>query len=133
MVNEFGRLSKGVGTIMKIGTKTIEFIKKSQVTQGKIVTYALIVAKLRPQKAEPESVKISVGGNLIDYPGDKLTPTIEITTIKIHLNSVMSTPEAKCLCTDVHYFYLNTIMEDPEYMRIKVELVPFEIMDQYEL
>ena len=45
----------------------------------------------------------------------------------------MSKLEAKYMCTDVHNFYLNTIMEDPEYMRIKVELVPVEIIYQYEL
>ena len=70
------------------------------------------MAELRPQKAEPELVRITVGGNSIDYPGEKRTPTTEITTIKIRLNSVVSTPEAKYLCTDVHNFYLNTIMED---------------------
>ena len=45
----------------------------------------------------------------------------------------MSTSEAKYLCTDVHKFYLNTIMEEPEYTRIKVGLVPVKIMYQYEL
>ena len=88
--------------------------------QGKTVTYAQFVAKLRPQKPEPERVRITVGGNLIDCPGDKRTPTTEITTIKMHLNSVVSKPQSKYLCTDVHNFYLNTIMEDPEYMSIKV-------------
>ena len=65
-----------------------------------------------------------MGGKLIDFPANKRTPTTEITTIKMHLNSVVSTPEAKYLCTDVHNFYLNTIMEYPDYMSIKVELVP---------
>ena len=49
----------------------------------------------------------------------------------MHFKSVVYTLEAKYLCTDVHNFYLNKIMEDPEYMRIKVKLVPVEIMDQY--
>ena len=51
----------------------------------------------------------------------------------MHLNSVVYTPEAKYLCTYAHNFYLNTIIEDPEYMRIKVELVPVKIMDQYKV
>ena len=74
-----------------------------------------------------------MGGNIIYYPGEKRTPITEITTIKMHLNSVVYTPEAKYLCTNFHDFYLNTIMEDLEYMRVKVELVPVEIMYQYEL
>ena len=51
MANEFGRLAKGVKTIIKTGTETIEFIKKPQVTHDKTVTYAQVVAELRPQKA----------------------------------------------------------------------------------
>ena len=101
--------------------------------QRQTVTYAQFVAKLRPQKPEPERVRITVGGNLIDCPGDKRTPTTEITAIKMYLNSVVSTPEAKYMCKDVHNFYLNAIIEDQEYMRIRVKLVPLRIMDQYEL
>ena len=78
------------------------------------------MAKLIPQKAELERVKITVGGNLIDYPGDKRTPTTEITTIRVHLNSVVSTPESIYFCTDVQNFYIKNFMEDPEYTRIKV-------------
>ena len=51
MANEFGRLVKGVRTRMKTGTETIEFIKNSQVPQGMTVTYAQVVAELRPQKS----------------------------------------------------------------------------------
>ena len=89
--------------------------------------------KLRPQNVETEHVRITLSGNIINYPDDKRDPTIKITTIKMHLNSVVYTPEAKYLCTDVHTFYLNTIMKYPDYMSIKVKLVPVEIMDQYEL
>ena len=70
MANEFRRLEKGVRTRMKMGTETIESIKKSQVPQGKTVTYAQVVAKLRPQKSDIECVRITVGGNLIDYSGE---------------------------------------------------------------
>ena len=94
---------------MKTGTEKIEFIKKSQVPQGKKVTNPRFVAKLRPQKEKPECVRITVGGNLIAYLGDKRTQTTEITTTKMQLNSVLSTPEAKYLCKDVHNFYLKTI------------------------
>ena len=51
----------------------------------------------------------------------------------MHLNNVVSTPEAKYLSKYVHNFYLNAIIEDQEYMRIRVKLVPLRIMDQYEL
>ena len=60
---------------MKTGTETIEFIKKSQVSQVKTVTYARVVAELIPQKAEPERVRIILGGNILDYLSEKRTPT----------------------------------------------------------
>ena len=51
----------------------------------------------------------------------------------MHINSVVSTPEAKYLCTDVHNSYLNAVTEDPKYTRIIIKLFPVEIMDQYGL
>ena len=126
MANELGGLAKDDGTRMKTGTEEKEFIKKSQVPQGKTVPYTRVVTKLGPQKSEPERVRIKVCGNLINYPGGKCTPTTEITTIKMHLNSVVSTPEEKYICIHVHTFYLSMMIEDPNYMMIKVELVPVE-------
>ena len=39
--------------------------KRSQVPQGKMVTYAWVVAKLGAQKEEPERDRIKLGGNLM--------------------------------------------------------------------
>jgi hypothetical protein len=36
-----------------------------------------------------------VGGNLIDYPGEVATRTVDLTLAKILWNSVLSTPGAK--------------------------------------
>jgi hypothetical protein len=51
--NEFGRLAQGVDGRIK-GTNTIKSIRKANVPTNKIVTYALFVCVLRPQKAETE-------------------------------------------------------------------------------
>jgi hypothetical protein len=74
------------------------------------VTYGRIVATIRPQKSETHRVRLTVGGNLIDYPGNVSTPTADMTTAKILFNSVISTPDARFMCTDVKDFYLNTPM-----------------------
>jgi hypothetical protein len=73
--NEFGRLFNGVGknadgTQRVKGTNTCRWIKKSQVPKGKRVTYARIVVAVRPEKEEINRVRITVGGNLLDYLGE---------------------------------------------------------------
>ena len=131
--NEFGRLANGVGTRMKHGTNTIVFITKDQVPKGRTVTYTRIVCELRPQKEEVHRTRLTVGGNLIHYPGNVSTPACGLTSAKILFNSVVSTPGAKFCTADIKNFYLNTPMDRYEYMRIHESLVPDEIMDQYDL
>jgi hypothetical protein len=131
--NEIGRLAQGIGTRMPTGTDTIHFIKREQVPSDRKVTYGRIVATIRPQKSETHPVRLTVGGDLIDYPGDVSTPTADMTTTKILFNSVISTPDARFMCTDVKDFYLNTPMARYEYMRLPPRILPQEIVDQYKL
>eukprot|EP00804_Cyclotella_cryptica_P006784 CCRYP_019521-RA/>CCRYP_019521-RA protein AED:0.43 eAED:0.43 QI:0/0/0/1/0/0/2/0/348 len=57
------------------------------------VTYGRIVANYRPKKEDPYRIRLTVGGNRITYPGDCGTPTADMLTTKILLNSVISTKE----------------------------------------
>jgi hypothetical protein len=56
-----------------------------------------------------------------------------MTTAKILFNSVISTRVARFICTDVKYFYLNTPMAGYQYMRLRLRILPQEIIDQYKL
>jgi hypothetical protein len=58
-------------------------------------TYLCIVASLKPHKEEKHRVCFTVGGNSIDYKGKVSTPTADLPTIKILVNSTISTPGAK--------------------------------------
>jgi hypothetical protein len=91
------------------------------------------VVSLRPQKKETHRTRLTVGGNLIDYSGDVSTPTVDLTTAKLLINSVISTPKAQFLVADVKDFYLNTNMDIFEYMQIPFNLIPDEIAIQYNL
>ena len=74
MCKEFGRLAQGYGD--KEGTNTIFFMtidEIKQIPKDRTVTYARIVVDYRPQKDDPNRVRITVGGNLIDYPGELTT------------------------------------------------------------
>jgi hypothetical protein len=86
----------------------------------KDVTYGQIVVDCRPQKEEPNHTQLTVGGNLIDYPGDVSTPMADTTTAKMVINSTISTPNAKYMCGNVKNFFLGLPLKRYEYMRIPI-------------
>jgi hypothetical protein len=92
--NEFGRLTQGVLPHMPTGTETKRFIKHTDVPADLKATYARFVCDKRPLKTETKRVRITVGGDKIDYPGKVATPTAELVTVKCLFNSVISTPGA---------------------------------------
>ena len=132
--NEIGRLAQGIGNREK-GTNTMFFIHKHQIPHDRRqdVTYGRIVVELRPQKTESNRTRLTVGGNLIDYPGDVSTPTADTTTAKLVINSTISTPRARFMCADIKNFYLGTPMARYEYMRLPIHLIPDEIVQAYDL
>ena len=74
-----------------------------------------------------------MGGNLINYPDDCGTPTADLLTVKLLFNSIISTPHAKFMTIDIKDFYLNTPMERHEYFRMKLDLFPPDIVEEYGL
>ena len=131
--NEIGRLTQGVLPHMLTGTNTMKFIPHSAKPTSKTATYLRIVASEKPNKTEPKRIRFTVGGDRIIYDGDVATPTADLTTIKLLLNSTLSTADAKFMTIDIKDFYLNTPMENYEYMRIPVRHIPDIIMTQYQL
>eukprot|EP00804_Cyclotella_cryptica_P028355 CCRYP_016413-RA/>CCRYP_016413-RA protein AED:0.25 eAED:0.25 QI:0/0/0/1/1/1/3/0/885 len=106
---------------------------KNSVASPKDVTYGRIVANYRPEKDDPYRIRLTVGGNRITYPGDCGTPTADMLTTKILLNSVISTKGARFMTIDIKDFYLNTPMVRPEYMRLKLSDIPDHIIKLYKL
>ena len=58
---------------MPTGTNTVFFISKSTIAQGRKVTYARIVASIRPTKSEVNCVRVTVGSDCLDFPGATIT------------------------------------------------------------
>ena len=131
---EVGRLAQGLPNGVK-GTDTITFIYKDQVPEDewKNVTYARVCANYRPEKEDPFRIRITLGGDKINYTGDCGTPTTDMITTKLLFNSVISTPGAKFATIDVKDFYLNTPMPDPAYMRLKLSDIPDDVVELYKL
>jgi hypothetical protein len=74
-----------------------------------------------------------MGSNLINYPDDVGTPTVNLLLIKIFLNSVILTKGAKFANTDLANFYLMTPLKRPEYAKIKLLDIPEEVIKEYKL
>ena len=89
--------------------------------------------KYLPEKGDPYCTRLTVGGNLIVYPGDCGTPTVDLLTVKLLLNSVISTPDSKFMTIDINDFYLNTPMDRFEYMKLKLSNPPEDFVTLYNL
>jgi hypothetical protein len=74
-----------------------------------------------------------MGRSLVNYPDNCGTPTANLLTIKMIFNSIISTPNAKFMTIDIKDFYLMTPMERYEYFRMKLELFPQNIINEYGL
>jgi hypothetical protein len=122
----------GVGGRIK-GTDTIRWILRADLLADRQPTYPWFVCTIREQKEEKFRTRMTLGGNLVDYPGDVSVGTAEMETIKMLLNSVVSTPGAAFCSADVTNFYLNTPMDREEYIRVHISLIPNEIIQEYNL
>ena len=82
---------------------------------------------------EPTIKILTVGVNIIYYPGEFTTTTADITTATPLINSTISTPDATFLCADISNFYINTPTDRYEYTQLPFDIIPQEIIDEYNL
>ena len=122
---EVGRLSQELPGIVE-GTDTLDFIFKNEIPADRLkdITYARIVWNYMPEKKDLKQCRITVGGKLTNYPGNCGTPTSNLLTVKLLLNSVISTKGEKFMILDISSFYLMTPLERKEYVRIKIRTFP---------
>jgi hypothetical protein len=129
--NEHGRLFQGIRDIP--GTETCFFIDLKNIPNDRNITYGKIVCDYKPHKTEKEHVRLTVGGDRLDYSGDAATSTADITTFKILINSTLSTKNAVMMMMDKKNFYLGTPMSGFEYMKMQLSRFPEEIIQKYNL
>jgi hypothetical protein len=97
------------------------------------ITYDKIVCDYKPQKKEKERVRLTVGGDRLDYSGDVATSMADITTFKILINSTLSTKDAAMMMMDIKNYYLGTPLPRFEYMKMLLSRFPEEIIQKYNL
>ncbi len=130
---ELGQLAQGVSGTK--GTGTIVFIKYKDIPldRRRHITYGKMVVTYRPEKDNPNQTRLTVGGNRIVHHGNVSTPMVDMMTVKMHLNSMISTKGLRYCTFDLKDFYLNTPMEQPEYTRMKLSDLAQEFVDLYNL
>jgi hypothetical protein len=99
----------------------------------KDVTYGQFVCTVRPEKAEPNQTRFTVGGDRINYPDAIATPTAEMLVAKMLFNSVISTKDARFMTMDISNFNLMTPLLCPEFIRLKLTDIPNEVIKEYNL
>ncbi len=134
---DFGGMAQGCANTGQKGTNAMFVMTHNKIMHSlaakKIFTYANTAVNFRPRKEDPYRIRITAGGNLINYEGDASVRTIDIDTAKIHWNSVVSTPNAKYMCLDIKKIYLTAALEYFEYMKIPLNLFPEWTIKQYNL
>ncbi len=133
--NKLGHLTQGMPGQTK-GTDTIFFIYRHKVPKERVkdVTYGLITCLVRPKKTEePNRTRLVAGGDRVHYPFDTGTPTANLLTVKLLINSMTSTPGARFFTIDIKNFYLCTPMSRYKYMRLKFLDMPEDIIEHYKL
>jgi hypothetical protein len=112
---------------------TCFFIKLTHILKDRKITYGEIVCDYKPHKKEKERVRLTVGGDILDYSGDVATSTADITTFKILINRTLSTEDATMMMMDIKNYYLGTLLPRFEYMKMMLSRFPEEIIQKYNL
>lgn len=76
---EFGNLAQGDNKTGTKGTNAVFVMSHDEIAKipkDRVITYGRIVIDYRPQKSDPNRVRITAGGNLISYPGELTTRTL---------------------------------------------------------
>jgi hypothetical protein len=128
---QYRRLFQGIRDIP--GTHACFFIYLKNIPSDRNITYGKIVCDYKPHKKEKERVQLTVVGNIMDYSGDVATSTAYITTLKILVNSTLSTKDAAMMIMDIKNYYLGTPLPRFEYMKMQLSRFPEEIIQNYNL
>jgi hypothetical protein len=96
--NEVGRILQGIRDIQ--GTNTCFFVELKNITYRQII-YGKFFCDYKHHKKEKKRVRLTVGGDMLDYSGDVATSTADITAFKTLINSTLSTKDAEMMMMDM--------------------------------
>ena len=94
LANDLGILAQELGIRMNNGANTIFFVNPRKMPNTKKSACCKLVTSMLPLKAEVNRVMVTIGGDRLDYEVFTSIVPDAFSTVKIHLNSVVSTPKA---------------------------------------
>ena len=117
------------------GSNTSKVIRYNKILLDKRgdICHSHVACKVRPEKDDLYRTRITVTGGKIFYSGEVATPNGSLELIKLMINNVLSRPGTRFACFNINNFYLDTPLEDPEYVCIKLTDIPQEVIDEYNL
>ncbi len=133
---DFGGMAQGNKKTGQKGMNSIfvmTHVEIAKIPKNQTVTYAQVIVDFCPQKADPHCIRITAGGNLINYLGNLFTRTADLTTSKLMWNSVLSTKGAKYMCLDIIFLNLTAPLDCFKYMKMPLALFPKWVIKQYDL
>ena len=80
-----------------------------------------MVVDIRPNKEVHEILRMCMGVDKMESVTDTKTRTSDLTTCKLHINGVVSTPGARFTGGDVKDFYLNTPLKKNRYGKVRAK------------
>ena len=73
---DFGGMAQGDNKTGQKGTNAIFVMTHEEILlipADRTITHARVIVDFRPQKVDPHRIRITAGGNLINYPGELTT------------------------------------------------------------
>jgi hypothetical protein len=108
---DFGGMCQGDNKTGQKGTNAMFVMAHDEIAHAlrakRVFTYGNPVVDHRPQKEDPNRIRITAGGNLIKCEEEISVRTADINTAKLHWNSVISTIGARYMCLDIGNFLPN--------------------------
>ena len=95
-----------------------------------VCAFYTLLGGVRWVGADPNRTCITIAGQNIKYPGDVGTKTDSLNLVKLLLNSVLSRQGAKFVTFDIRKYYLQTPLDRPKYVCIKLSDIPQDFADE---
>ena len=116
-------------------TKTTKFITPQELPPDRHPTYF----NPQPEKKTRDGkvihrIRGTVGGDKGDpYLEDTAAYIADLTTVKLLLNKVVSTPDARFMTIDITDFYLGTPLTKKQYMRVHRRMIPYDTQTHFNI
>ena len=113
----------------------MDFIKYGDFPKNKIVTYVNMVCDIQPLRTEKCSIQLMVGDNRLQYPDNTASPAATLLETKLLLNSTISQSAkgTRFMTIYIKDFFLQTVMNPPEFMKIHSKYFLPHITQKYDI